>query len=161
MKSYRKIFPSFQWEDKWFVNQILNLPSILGAKEMHFISGVPPEEVKSSDDAIKKWIDESMSGCSCLILFVGETTYQSKWVKYELQKARKENLGRFEIWLTGMKDQNGNPCGEGLDPYAVHGMYAPPGTTDGYVIKHYQWLAHDGLHNIGNWIEDACERAGK
>ena len=159
MPAYRKIFPSYDWDDVWYVNQIINLPVVLGKENIGFIKNVPNEEVKRNDAAVKAWIDQHMEGCSCLVLFCGERTYQSKWVKYELEKAERDGMARLVIHLDGMASNNGFLCGRGIDPYAYHGMYSLLGF--GYVIKQYSWIADNGIRNIGEWIEDACQRAGK
>ena len=158
--SFRKIFPSFDWNDKWMVNQILNLPSIIGREDMHFVSGVPAEEVQKTDAAISKWIRDSMEGCSCYVLFVGEETYTSKWVKYEMELARDRRLGMLMVFLDDMKNRDGRLCKKGWDPYEAHGMYAAPSPKN-YIVRQYSWVHDDGLSHIGKWIEDACQRAGK
>lgn len=160
--AYRKIFPSYDWdEDVWRVNQIVNMPKILGKENMGFMKNVPNEEVKKSDAAIQRWIDANLVGCSCLVVFVGERTYQSKWVKYEMMQAKAKGMGRLLVSLEGMKDPEGRVSLGGPDPYAANGLYAPPGTPNTYTISSYSWLADDGKNNIGDWIEDACHRAGK
>lgn len=162
MPSYRKIFPSFDWdEDVWRVNQIINLPIIIGKEQVGFVKNVPNEEVKKSNEAVRRWIDTNMDGCSCLILFIGEKTYQSPWVKYELELASQKGMGRINIYVEGMRNREGIPSLRGRDPYAYHGMYVPPDTPGAYVIKEYFWLRDNGQYNIGSWIEEACLRAGK
>ena len=43
------------------------------------------EEVKrKGDDAIKKWIDDEMTGRTCAIVLVGAQTASRKWVTYEI-----------------------------------------------------------------------------
>ena len=161
-KKYRKVFPSYDWdEDVWRVNQIMNLPKIIGREDMGFMKNVPNEEVKKSDAAIQRWIDANLVGCSCLVVFVGEKTYQSRWVKYEIEQAGKQGMGRLLIRLNGVKNREGTPSLGGPDPYAANGLYAPPGTPNTYTIFSYNWIADDGLNNIGVWIEDACQRAGR
>lgn len=54
------IFPSYDWDDAWLVNQIINLPDILDPNEVGFLKGVPNEEIKKSDEKIKEWIKENM-----------------------------------------------------------------------------------------------------
>lgn len=158
MAVYRRIFPSFQWEDAWLVNQIVNRPVVMGVHEMGFVNGVPPEEVHASDEAIRRWIRNSMNGCSCLVLFVGEETYKSRWVKFELEEARRLNMGRIAVWLTGMQDRFGRLCGNGPDPYAENGLYSrSPG--QGYIIKRYSWLGDNGAQNLGRWIDEAVQRS--
>ena len=160
--NYRKIFPSYDWvEDVWRVNQIVNLPKILGKENMGFMKNVPNEEVKKSDTAIQRWIDANLVGCSCLVVFVGERTYQRKWVNYEMMQANAQGMGGLIVSLAGMKNREGIPSLGGPDPYAANGLYAPPGTTNTYTIFSYRWLADDGLNKIGHWIEDACQRAGR
>lgn len=162
MPRFRKVFPSYDWDDVWYVNQIMNLPNIVGKENIRFVKNVPNEEVKQSDSAVKKWIDENMENCSCLILFVGEKTYQSKWVEYEIRTAINRGMAYFIVYLTGMKDSVGNLVPDGLqDPYKYHNLYAPSGTPGAYAVKKYYWIDNDGLNNIHSWIEDACNRAGK
>lgn len=155
---YRYIFPSYDWDDVWIVNQIINLPEIVGAKNIGFLKGVPNEEIKKNNDLIRKWIDENMEKCSCLILFVGEKTYQSYWVKYEIELARKLEKGRFIINLEGMKRQDNSICKKGQDPYSYHGLYTN-NAVKAYMIKQYSWINDDGISYISNWIEDAIDRA--
>lgn len=159
MVIYRRIFPSYQWKDAWLVNQIVNLPVTIGARAAGFANGVPPEEVHSSDEAIRRWIRNSMYGCSCLVLFVGETTYQSNWVRYELELAEKYKMGRIIVNLAGMKRKDGSICGRGIDPYAWHGLYRGLLDPNYYEVKSYDWLPA-GRHLISGWLSDASERAG-
>ena len=158
-KSFRRIFPSFKWEDKWLVNQIINQPIILSRESIGFQSGVPAEEIKNSDALIKRWIQESMVGCSCLICFVGEETYTSKWVMYELELARSRKMGRFLLYLDGMRRADGSICSLGLDPYLARGLYADC-NSDAYLIQEHHWI-NGGFEHIGEWIESACNQAGK
>lgn len=156
---FRVVFPSFDWDDVWMVNQIINRPTVVGKEEIGFVKGVPQEAGLKKESEIRRWIDENMDGCSCLILFVGEKTYESQWVKYELELARKRGMGRFIVYLQGMRGKDGRPCRAGVDPYKHHGMYTNSGR--GYAIKRYNWLRDDGARNIGSWIEEACSRTSK
>lgn len=157
--TYRRIFPSYDWdEDVWRVNQIMNLDEILEKEDIGFEKGVPNEEIKSSDRKIEEWIKSNMERCSCVIFFVGEKTYKSEWVKYEMELAKKLRKARFIINLRGMKNKEGEECKECPDPYKHHRLYS---STGGYMIKRYDWIKNNGLENISDWIEDACQRAGK
>lgn len=69
MPEYRKIFPSYDWDDAWLVNQIINLPEILGHETIGFAKGVPNEEIKQDDNKIRKWIEENMEKLSYFILW--------------------------------------------------------------------------------------------
>ena len=156
---FRFVFPSYDWDDVWMVNQIINRPAVVGREEIGFVKGVPQEAGLTEESAIRRWIDENMEGCSCLILFVGEKTHESQWVKYELELASKRGMGQFIVHLQGMPDKDGVPCRGGPDPYRCHGLYSNDG--NGYVIRQYNWLKDDGAKNIGAWIEEACSRTSK
>ena len=161
MKKYRVIFPSYDWDDVVYVNQIIQAPKFIGAQTMGFKSGVPQEALKNSDAAIKRWIDEQMVGCSCLVLFQGERTYQSRWVAYEMQKAYEEDMGRFVVKLDGMKNPWGGFSQPGLDPYKAHNRYSYEPNNNGYIIRHYSWIYDNGHDNFADWIEEACSRTSK
>ena len=163
MVMYRKIFPSYDWDqDVCFVNQIVNYPKIVGANAAGFIKNVPNEEIKSSDRAIARWINENMSSCSCYVLFVGEKTYQSKWVLYEMDLAREKGLGRLIIYLDRMTDPLGRVCKLGIDPYSYHERYCKDYSPSAYEIKAYHWKDFkDPYKELPSWIEDACRRANK
>lgn len=156
MTEYRNVFPCHDWDDEWYVNQIMNLSNVMNRKDVGFVKGVPNEEVKSSDDAIRQWIDDNMKRCSCVIVFAGEKTYQSRWCLYEMELANKLKKGRFIIFLDGMKGKDGTPCGNCPDPYAMNGRYK--NSPNAYVIKAYHWAKEDGVRKIKEWIEDACRR---
>ena len=47
------------------------------------------EVTKGGNKAIEKWIDDNMSGKSCVIVLVGENTANRKWIDYEIKKAWK------------------------------------------------------------------------
>ena len=66
---------------------------IVGVENAGFMKNVPNEEIKKSDEAIANWITKNMNGCSCYVLFVGERTYLSRWVHYEMELACQLNLG--------------------------------------------------------------------
>ena len=160
---YRKIFPSYDWdEDVAYVNQIINYPKIVGVENAGFMKNAPNEEIKKSDEAIANWITKNMNGCSCYVLFVGERTYLSRWVHYEMELACQLNLGILVIFLDGMKDLYGKVCGLGIDPFAYHGMYSAIPSPNLYLVKQYHWTAFSNPYELlPNWIEDACQRAGR
>ncbi len=160
---FRKIFPSYHWgEDVWRVNQIVNKSHVLGAEAAGFIKNVENEQLKLASDAkVKAWIDEQAKGCSCMITFVGEKTYQRDWVKYEMELAISNNMGKLIVFLDDMKDMDGSMCKKGIDPYKYHGMYSSTPSSTSYEIKQYSYINDNGKDNIADWIEDACKRAGK
>lgn len=156
---YRIIFPSYDWDDAWLVNQIINLPVVLGKENLGFIKGVPQEEGLTRDSEIEQWIDRNMHGCSALMLLVGEQTYLSEWVAYEIELAIKRRLGMLLVYLDGMQRRDGSICQLGKDPIGYRGWYSHDST--GYFVRQYHWVGDHGQDNVSNWIEDALQRRGK
>lgn len=81
----RKVFTSFHYiPDNWRASQIRNMGKIEGNG---IVSANKWEEVtKGGNKAIEKWIDDNMSGKSCVIVLVGENTANRKWINYEIKK---------------------------------------------------------------------------
>jgi hypothetical protein len=154
----RRVFTSFHYvPDNWRANQIRNMGKIEGNS---IVSSNKWEEVtKGGDKAIEKWIDDNMSGKSCVIVFVGEKTAGRKWIKYEIKKAWDEGRGIFGINVHNLKDSEGNQANKGRNPFedftiektamsSIVKCYNPPYTTSTNVydyIKEY----------IEDWIEEA------
>lgn len=160
MPLYRRIFPSFVWEDKKYVNQIIQQPKIVGDENLGFESGVPSEEVRKNDQAIRRWIQEKMKICSCLVLFVGEDTWTSKWCRYEFDLAGELGKGRLLVWLDGMTDPfyMFYTCGCGIDPLTAWGMNYDQRT--GLILRKH-WKTDNGQRYFANWIEIAISESRK
>lgn len=118
-----------------------------GKEAAGFIDSADFEEVKSKGDtAIKNWIGKQLEGTSVTVVLVGEKTYNSFWVKYEIQKSIDKGNGLLGIDVSKIKDLQGNiseRCGE-----------IPLG------YNFYLWNKDKGYENMGDWIEQAAEDAG-
>ena len=90
----RRVFTSFHYKpDNWRANQIRNMGKLEGNS---VASTNKWEEVTNGgNSAIEEWIDDNMSGKSCVVVFVGENTAGRKWIKHEIKKAWEENRGLF------------------------------------------------------------------
>lgn len=123
------------------------------------------EVTKGGNKAIEKWIDDNMSGKSCVIVLVGENTAGRKWIKYEIEKAWNEGRGVLGIHIHNLKNSIGNQANKGRNPFedfSVNGKnlssivkcYNPPFTTSTYVYDYIK-------ENIENWIEEAIDIRNK
>jgi hypothetical protein len=156
----RKVFTSFHYKpDNWRASQIRNM----GKLEGNGIASTNKwEEVtKGGNTAIEKWIDDNMSGKSCVIVFVGENTAGRKWIKYEIKKAWEEGRGIFGIYVHNLKDSDGNQANKGSNPFddfkigdtamsSIVKCYNPPYTASTSVYDYIK-------NNIEDWIEKAIE----
>ncbi len=121
---------------------------VQGKKEANFIDAADFEEIeRQGDEAIKRWIDNQLKGTSVTVVLVGQHTCNSRWVKYEIQQSIERDNGLLGVDISKIKDRWGNTserCGKIPEDYPF-----------------YLWNKHDGYHNLGYWIEEAAEEAGR
>ncbi len=156
----RRVFFSFHYKpDNWRASQVRNIGKVEGNTPA---TDNDWESVKKGGDAaIKRWIDDQMSGRSCVVVLVGSNTAGRKWIKYEIEKAWNDKKGLLGIYINKLKDVKGNTSNKGRNPFSdftVNGepltkyvsCYTPAGTSSK--------AAYDDISdNIESWIEDAIE----
>jgi hypothetical protein len=164
----RRVFTSFHYiPDNWRANQVRNMGKIEGNS---VASANKWEEVTNGGNkAIKQWIDDNMSGKSCVIVLVGENTANRKWIDYEIKKAWEEERGLLGIYIHNLKDRNGEKANKGDNPFdnftlkvnnqvkklsTIVKCYDPPYLTSTYVYNYIN-------ENIEDWIEEAIEIRNK
>ena len=113
----RKVFYSFHYEpDNWRASTVRNIGTIEGNKPAHDNDW---EEVKKNGDtAIENWINNQMSGKSCIVVLVGEKTADRKWINYEIKQAWKKGKGVVGIYIDKLLDKNGYSCSKGNNPFS-------------------------------------------
>lgn len=114
----KKVFYSFQYHpDNWRVHQVINRGAISGG------AAFTPQEWEKvrlhSDAAIKEWIHVQMNYSKAVIVLVGETTAESRWVKYEIEKAWNDRRPLIGVRINGLKDSNGNTQRRGINPFDI------------------------------------------
>ena len=73
------------WEDKKYVNQIIQQPKIVGAENLGFESGVPSEEIRKTADQL---IGIGQDFCSLFVTETGQLRdFTDKEGRKKLQKA--------------------------------------------------------------------------
>lgn len=111
------VFFSFQYDpDNWRVQQVMNMGAVSGG------SAFSPQEWEAvrykTDAAIEKWIHEQMNYTKAVIVLVGATTSQSRWVKYEITKAWNDKRPLLGVRIHGLRDRNGDTASCGANPFA-------------------------------------------
>ena len=150
----RQVFYSFHYKnDVMRAAQIRNIGAIEGNTP---VSANEWEEViKKGDAAIKKWIDDNMRNRSCVIVLVGSETANRDWIKYEIEKAWKDEKGIFGIYIHNVKCPNNGKSAQGVNPFEQIPV------TKGKGIKCYNPSSFDAYNDIRNniekWIEDAIK----
>lgn len=156
----RKVFTSFHYKpDNWRASQIRSMGKVEGNSVA--ATNKWEEVTEGGSKAIQKWIDDNMSGKSCVIVFVGENTAGRKWIDYEIKKAWNDGRAIFGIYIHRLKDNNQLQAVKGKNPFlnftvdgkklsSIVNCYNPPYTTSTDVYKHIK-------ENLEDWIEDAIE----
>jgi len=158
----RKVFYSFNYDaDAWRVQQIRNMKKF---DESPFLSSNRWEEVRRGGDAaIQKWIDENMSGRSCVIVLIGASTADRKWVDYEIKKAWNDKRGLLGIHIHKLEDANKKQSAKGTNPFASFTLGTGAQTKRlSSVVKVYDPPRESGsgtynyiANHIEEWVEEA------
>ena len=176
----RQVFFSFRYAyDSWRAGQIRSMGKVSSSSTF---SDNDWESIKEETDSkIEKWIDDQLEMRSCLVLLIGQYTYNRKWIEKEIYKAWKAGKGIVAIHIHGLKDAAGEQCDKGKNPlecfcidktfnYIVKNSspadkneinlaevvktYDPPYKTSKYVYEYIE-------ENIADWIEEAIELRNK
>jgi len=84
------------------------------------------------------------STTSVTVIQVGAKTCASRWVKYEIDASIARGNGLLGIYISGIKDQNGNVDAQGSAPQRLSAAGAPC----------YYW----DRSQFGAWVEAAYKK---
>ena len=154
----RKIFYSFHFD-----NDVMRVQLV---RNMGVVEGNTPvspntwEEVKNKGNAsVEKWIDDNMSGKSCVIVLIGTDTHKRPWVEYEIKKAWNDGKGILGIHIHNLTCPNNGKCPKGSDPFdsltfKLNGTVVVPKVYDPKSSDAYNDIAA----NLSNWVEAAVKQ---
>ena len=144
----RKVFFSFKYDDVQRAMNVRNSNVIAGTAKSGFIDKADFESVeRQGHQAIKIWIDGQLEGTSVTVVLVGTDTHKSRWVKYEIEQSIARKNGILTIDISKIADLNGKTTDSGS--LRVSGF------------KHYRWNSDGGRENLGTWVEEAAQAAGR
>lgn len=112
----RKVFFSFHYqEDNWRAAQVRNMGILDDTSNIIDNSW---EEVKNKNDIdIKRWIDNQMNNCSCIVVLIGKHTADRKWINYEIRRAYELRKGMVGIYIDKLKNSNQETTDRGYNPF--------------------------------------------
>lgn len=112
----RQVFYSFHYaRDSWRAGQVKNMGVVEGNTP---VSSNEWEQVKrKGDEAIKKWINDTMYYRSCVIVLIGSETASRKWCNYEIEHAWKEGKGIVGVYIHGLENVLGEQSPKGKNPF--------------------------------------------
>ncbi len=145
----RRVFFSFDYNYVWKVNQIRNLPNIVGTAAAGFQDASLWEEAKKKGDKeIKKMIDKALENTTVTVVFVTYGTAQRKYINYEIDQSLERGNGLVAVQIHHLKDQDGDTGSPGAIPTQIE--------ANGF--KAYKYTNSEALTK---WIEEAAKLAAK
>ena len=156
----RKVFFSFHFErDIWRTGQVRNCWITKPDRESAgYWDKVKWEQVqKEGDEAIKRWINNSLDGTSVTVVLIGAETSTRRWVTYEISQSHNRGNGMFGIYIHNIKNSLGQTDTRGKNPFETLHF-----TRNGQLIylsqlyPTYDWVNEGGYENLGKWVEQAA-----
>jgi hypothetical protein len=160
----RRAFYSFHYKpDNWRVSQVRNIGAVEGNAPA---SDNDWETVtKGGEDAIKRWINDQMSGRGCTIVLIGAATAGRKWINYEIEKSWTDGKGVLGVYIHNLRDVKGNQTTKGNNPFSgfnvgnvsiasIVNAYDPPYFASKDVYAYIE-------ANLETWIEEAVKIRAK
>lgn len=93
----RRVFFSFDYKYVWKVNQIRNIPNVIGTAAAGFQDTSLWEEAKKKDDkAIRAMIDKALENTSVTVVCVTYGTTTRKYINYEIDQSIDRGM---VLWL--------------------------------------------------------------
>lgn len=161
----RQVFFSFEYlKDNWRAAQVRSMKKV--SNESTFSDNDWEEVKRKTDSEIKKWIDSQLKMRSCLIVLIGATTSNRKWVKYEIEKAYELKKGIVGIYIDKLKDKDGYQTSKGANPFYT--ITTSSGERLSKYVECFEsayststYVYSDISNHIEELIENAIANAGK
>ena len=120
----RRVFFSFHYErDAQRAAVVRNHATTKAGEEVAgYVDKADWESIqRQGDAAIRKWIDDQLSGTSVTVVLVGAETAGRRWVKYELEKSYSRGNGLLAVTLHNIKDFEGRTGAAGATNFGSIG----------------------------------------
>ncbi len=146
----RHVFFSFHYQrDVFRVNQIRNLPNIIGESAAGFRDDSLWEESKRKGDAvIKRLIDSGLNGTSVTVVCIGAATAGRKYINYEIDQSIARGNGVLGLRIHNLVGSNRLQDNPGNTPSRLTNVGAPIYT-------------YTSNNDLAGWIERAAILAGR
>lgn len=164
----RNVFFSFDYDDAWFCQQIQQCHAF-GWDGPTFLPWSDWEAVRrQSRTAIQNWINDQLTGASVTVVVIGQETFQSEWVRYEIEESVRRRKGILGILTHNMRTSRGLLGGLSPPPNPFvtigardYGRNSQRGILYGGAASLYEqvdcycWVTQNGRSNLPGWIERA------
>ena len=155
----RRAFYSFEYlKDNWRASQVRQMGVVEG--NINAISNEWEKVARQTDTAIRKWIDEQMSGKGVVIVLIGATTAGRKYIDYEITTGWDAGKGVLGVHIHNLLDSDQKQTNKGRNPFEHIGLkngkklsdlakvYDPPYSDSKQIYKYIN-------DSLADWIETA------
>lgn len=92
-------------------------------------------QAKARGDAeVRRLIDAALEDSEVTVVLIGQKTYKSRWVRYEIEKSIERNDGLLGVYIDNIRDAQGRTSRVGRSPF---GEIADD-------VPHFDWIEDDG-----------------
>lgn len=142
----RRVFFSFHyWRDLWRANVVRNSGLVEGVAAAGFPDASLWDKTRREGDAaVKRLIDNGLTGTSVTVVLIGAETANRRYVSYEIEKSVERGNGIFGIRINNIKDRDGRVDAPGPIPDALITLGAP--------VYTYEY------GKLGQWVEEAYRK---
>jgi hypothetical protein len=146
----RNVFFSFHYQrDIFRVNQIRNIPEVMGDAAAGFKDASLWEEAKKkSDAAVKELIDYGLLNTTVTVVCIGNQTAGRKFINYEIEKSMARGNGIVGVQIHHLNDHKGNTDPAGATPAKI--------TSGNFKVYKYT-----DISTLAKYIQEAAKAAGK
>lgn len=160
----RRAFFSFHYQDDiWRAGQIRNSWVTQDREMAGFWDAADWENVKrGGDEAIRRWIENQLSGTSVTVVLIGSQTAERRYVRYEIKRSHERGNGLLGVCIHKLKDWNGQTSAAGTNPFEqfyIEDDGVRTSLSEMYPL--YDWVSDDGYGNFAGWVERAARDAGR
>ncbi len=162
----RRVYFAFDYEDvKDFRANVVRMSWVTqpDREAAGFWDAADWEKVKKQEDeAIERWINKQLEGTSVTVVLIGAETSGRKWVKYEIRESYKMGKGLLGVYIHNIKDKDGRTGKKGDDHFGELDKDKDGNSVYFWQLyPTYDWIDDDGYNNLGDWIEEAAQKAGR
>lgn len=108
-----------------------------------FDNGLFEKKQRESDDSLKSYIREGISGTSVVCVLNGSMTYSRRWVRYEIVRGLLNKNGMLTVDIHSVQNLERKTATRGYDPLDYLGIYR---SSDGKVYacekKDGRWIKY-------------------
>jgi hypothetical protein len=114
----RRVFFSFSYsEDVWRASNVRNPGQFDARASAGWTDASIWEEAKlKGPAAVRRLIDDGLTGTSVTAVLIGSATAEREWVDYEIEKSVERGKGLLGIRIHRVKDQFGRTSSRGQVP---------------------------------------------